>query len=224
MSCSGKTPTCTRDELSATFPNSVISSNINMDVNGIIDKETLKSYVEQLLRDRQISQPSFDIATKEKMDEVTIFNDKINQFFTLLKKEYDFYDARYRYCIDKLINALVDNTNQEIVNTFKQLAKDFNKKLNIIIQVTQGVSEYAYNSAFNNESKIQQMNKSLNEKSELIKKHSTLLQKNLSNMELRKQMVEYTQEKARATENLLSIYFVLNVFAIGALLYVYKAD
>jgi hypothetical protein len=195
-----------------------------MDANGIIDKESLKSYVETMMRERGIKQPSFDVATKEKMDEVTVFNDKINGFFEQLKKEYDFYDARYRYSVDKLINAIVDNSTESTVNSYKNLAKQFNKKLNILIQISQGVSEYSYNNAFNNETKIQEMNVQLNEKADIIKKHSQLLQKNMSNMELRKQMVEYTQEKARATENLLSLYFVLNVFAIGALLYVYKAE
>ncbi len=224
MSCSGKTPTCTTAELSTLYKNSVIPSNINIDSNGIINKESLKSYIETMMRDRGISQPAFDTATKEKMDEVTVFNDKINVFFEELKKEYDFYDARYRYSVDKLINSIVDNATAESVNSYKNLAKEFNKKLNILIQIAQGASEYSYANAFSNESKIQEMNATLNERAAVIKKHSAVLQKNLSNMELRKQMVEYTQEKARATENLLSLYFVLNVFAIGALLYVYKAE
>jgi hypothetical protein len=215
----------TLEQLKATFLKSIIPSNINMDVNGIIDKESLKTYVESMLRSRGIIQPSFDVATKEQMDEVTIFNEKMKIFFEELKKEYDFYNARYRFAIWNLINTLaVGTANEQIINEQKNIAKDLNKKLNIVIQITQGVSEISYKNARTNETKIQEMNSSLNEKAAIIKKHSTILQKNLSNMELRKQMVEYTQEKARATENLLSLYFILNVFAIGALLYVYKAN
>jgi hypothetical protein len=215
----------TPEQMRASYVKSIIPPNINMDANGIIDKESLKTYVTSMLRERGISQPSFDVATKERLDEVTVFNEKMKVFFEDLKKEYDFYNSRYRYAIWTLINTLaIGAANEEAINAQKNIAKDLNKKLNIVIQITQGISDVAYSNANSNETQIQEMNTSLNEKAEIIKKHSTVLQKNMSNMDLRKQMVEYTQEKARATENLLSLYFVLNVFAIGALLYVYKAN
>ena len=215
----------TPEQMRASYAKSIIPPNINMDANGIIDKESLKTYVASMLRSRNISQPSFDVATKERLDEVTIFNEKMKVFFEDLKKEYDFYNARYRYAIWNLISTIAANfTQDETIVAQKNMAKELNKKLNTVIQITQGVSEFAYSNAQTNEKQIQDMNISLNDKAAIIKKHSEVLQKNLSNMELRKQMVEYTQEKARATENLLSLYFVLNVFAIGALMYVYKAN
>ena len=36
-------------------------------------------------------------------------------------------------------------------------------------------------------------------------------------------MVKYSQEKVRATDNLLSLYSALNVVAIGMLIYIYKS-
>ena len=36
-------------------------------------------------------------------------------------------------------------------------------------------------------------------------------------------MVKYTEEKARYTDNLLKMYSVLNIVALGLLVYVYKS-
>lgn len=220
--------TFTTDQIQADISNSIYKAYktaITMDANGIIAASDLKTHVENIMHDRVIMVPKFTVATKENLDEVTEFNNKMKLLFDDLKKEYDYYNDRYRYAIWSLLNALVEGTATATqIEEKKTIAKDLNKKLNVLIQLTQGISIFAYRNAEKNEGEIQDMNESLNDKAATIRTHSELLQKNLSNMELRKQMVEYTQEKARATENLLSLYFVLNVFAIGALLYVYKAN
>ena len=40
---------------------------------------------------------------------------------------------------------------------------------------------------------------------------------------IQKEMVRYTEEKGRRTDNLLNMYSFLNIFALGMLIYVYKA-
>ena len=41
---------------------------------------------------------------------------------------------------------------------------------------------------------------------------------------LNKEMVKYTEEKNRYTENLLKTYSVLNIVALGLLIYIYKSE
>ena len=40
---------------------------------------------------------------------------------------------------------------------------------------------------------------------------------------LNKEMVKYTEEKGRYTDNLLKVYSVLNIVVLGLLVYVYKS-
>jgi hypothetical protein len=228
MSCTGKTPTCTQAELNAVYSATIIPLNLSTDDFGMIDATALTAAITKIMTDNQITKPNFTTSIAEPtMDEVTEFNTRLGAFFTKLEAEYNYYDARYRYSIDRYISAIIENgsnaTESADMAKFKAFANTYNKKMNILIQLAQGLSERAYADARDGEGQIQEMNATLNERAATIKKHSELLKKNISSMELRKQMVEYTQEKARATENLLSLYFVLNVFAIGALLYVYKA-
>jgi hypothetical protein len=41
--------------------------------------------------------------------------------------------------------------------------------------------------------------------------------------DLKKQMVKYSEEKGRYSDNLLKLYSVLNIVAIGLLIYIYKS-
>lgn len=230
MSCTGKTPTCTDLELDAAdYSGSIIPISLSTDSVGMItDSNVLSNAIKNIMDSNGITKPNFNNAVnKPTANEVTEFYEKLKAFFNKMETEYNYYDARYRYSIDRYISAIIQNgsstTESTNMSKYKTYANTYNKKLNIIIQLAQGMSVKAYADARDNEGEIQSMNDLLNSRAATIKKHSELLKKNVSSMELRKQMVEYTQEKARATDNLLSLYFVLNVFAIGALIYVYKA-
>jgi CRISPR/Cas system CMR-associated protein Cmr1 (group 7 of RAMP superfamily) len=56
-----------------------------------------------------------------------------------------------------------------------------------------------------------------------LKRQSDILNKEHGEAELRQRMVEYTQEKNRSTNSLLQLYGVLNIVAVGLLLYIYRS-
>jgi hypothetical protein len=226
--CSGSNPHCSDTELSTDFSGTIIPGNLNVNADtGIFaDAASLKDVVTSIMNSKNLTPPSTSSAGENNNDAVTAYVNRLNAFFEKFEEEYSYYNARYRYSLNKLIDAIAGNTNNvnnASINDLTAQTKDFNKKLNILIQIAQGISKKASEDAASKGGEIVTMNSNLNTRSEQIKKHSEILKKNLSSSELRKQMVEYTQEKARATENLLSLYFALNVFAIGALIYIYKA-
>jgi hypothetical protein len=47
---------------------------------------------------------------------------------------------------------------------------------------------------------------------------------NEASTKLKKEMVKYTEEKGRYSDNLLRLYSFLNMVALGLLVYVYRAS
>ena len=43
-------------------------------------------------------------------------------------------------------------------------------------------------------------------------------------IKIKKEMVKYTEEKARHSDNLLKLYGFLNIVVVGLLVYIYKAS
>ena len=64
--------------------------------------------------------------------------------------------------------------------------------------------------------KVQELQKKLAEQ-------NAVLNSSEATMQLNKQMVKYTEEKARRSNNLLQLYGFLNVVVLGLLVYVYRA-
>jgi hypothetical protein len=220
---------CTVEQLNEDFSGGVYlaagGSLISTDPSGIISSSNLSNYISLIKTQFNINQPDFTSPTGNEDNSTNIaeYHGRLRTFFTNLNAEYNYYDARYRFSINKLFDALTTGLSGEIP-TYTTYSRTLNRKLNILIQLTQGLAANAYDTAYGRETTIQDINAKLSERAKQINKHATILRNGTANMEIKQEMVKYTQEKARATENLLSLYFVLNVFAIGTLMYVYKAN
>ena len=56
-----------------------------------------------------------------------------------------------------------------------------------------------------------------------LQEQARILQSRQGAENLYKEMMAYTSEKVRSTNNLLSMYSFLNIFALGVLLYLYRS-
>ena len=70
---------------------------------------------------------------------------------------------------------------------------------------------------------IAEFNKRLKSQRDKLEEQNTIIQSNEASTRLKKEMVKYSEEKARYSNNLLKMYSFLNIVALGLLVYVYKA-
>lgn len=155
--------------------------------------------------------------------ELTTMND--------LKEEFCYTYARYKYALDKLFTKLTETSTsgtvtedqKRSINTYLAKAREFNTKLNDLIQVSNFLSSKRVTDASEQSSEVNALNNSISSTFTTLQNHQAILQKENSEADLRKRMVEYTQEKNRSTQNLLQLYGVLNIVAIGLLLYIYRS-
>ena len=61
------------------------------------------------------------------------------------------------------------------------------------------------------------------ENKDRMEKQGNMIRSNQASSNIQKEMIKYTEEKARYNDNLLKVYSFLNIVALGVLLYVYKA-
>jgi hypothetical protein len=228
MSCTGTTPTCTNIELNTVYPSSILPSSLPTINGDILAPDTVTSIINGLYSSGKLPAiPALETALNKSMDEITTYNTQMLSFFTNLQEEYNYYYARYIFELNRVLTLFVDANNVSTIglnrDSLISSTRAFNIKLNALMQIAQKVGSNTYSNSSDIQTKITTINSNLNDKAAIIKNTSTLINSNMSNMEIRKQMVEYTREKSKVTDNLLSLYFVLNAFAIGALIYVYKA-
>lgn len=229
--CTLPNPVCALDEINAAYPgiSYIDPSLLSIKVDTILSDSQIASAIAYLKTNQKYPQPlSFNVSIqRENADEVTGYKQKLIAFHTGIKAEYDHYDARYTYLLKYIMTELSKpesaSPGQLTVADATNKAIEFNKRMNIIVQLLQGISKTVYDDISSKSSEITAINADINSKAEKIKQHANMFSKKMNEIELRKRMVEYTQEKARATDNLLTLYFVLNVFALTGLVYVYKA-
>jgi predicted transcriptional regulator len=148
-----------------------------------------------------------------------------------IQDEFCFNYKRYKFSLQNLFDTIVstsqgttltDDQKTEIQSKLNK-AKDFNTKLNDIIQITNFIAKKratemeGQNTQINNlNTSISALFKGLNDQNQMLKSQDALVQ-------IRKRMVEYTMEKNNSASNLLALYGFLNIVAIGLLIHSYRA-
>ena len=148
-----------------------------------------------------------------------------------IQDEYCFYYFRYKYALetlfDKLVStskltALTDDDRNDIQSKLNR-AKELNEKLNDIIQITNFIAERRAEEMRQQNTEINTLNSSIQSTFSTLQTHGRILNSETSITDLRKRMVEFTEEKNRSAVNLLSLYGFLNLVAIGLLFYVARS-
>jgi ElaB/YqjD/DUF883 family membrane-anchored ribosome-binding protein len=234
--CGNKENTSLTDnELQATFGNgtnqqSILATNLSADSrdeNGLLTSAAVKAQVGVLSNSGIVPVPPTASTTSDEA--VATYLQKDKTMMANIRAEYCFYESRYKYSLQQLISKLQagynknDTGNSQTIQRYLQTTQVLNQKLNDITQITAGIAELRRQSAKTNNKEIEQLSASMDAKAKQLQKQSEILSGQEGAANLYKDMMRYTKEKVRATDNLLSLYSFMNIFALGMLVYVYMS-
>uniref|UniRef100_A0A6C0IBI9 Uncharacterized protein n=1 Tax=viral metagenome TaxID=1070528 RepID=A0A6C0IBI9_9ZZZZ len=231
--CPTAPTTYTTSELQATFPGSVLPSGASRTSEGLMTDAALNAHIaslksagviptrpimEQLPSGTDANDPNTPLARYIQAD---------NVFLNKIKTEFCFYEGRYRVALTTLLNnvasASLPSASTAATNSQRQfeiylpITKKLNEKLNDVTQIANAVAIERYRLSRSDNTDINKINADLASRADELKAQQKILSSDVSKAELHKRMVDYTKEKNNATTNLLTLYAVLNIVAIGAL-------
>jgi hypothetical protein len=226
MSCPSKTA-ITDSELGQTFGSSTVHGLLPSSPNGASDRESngmlKKLVVQQIITSLK---GSGVIPSPGKDD---IFYKKQDELLKNIQDEYCFYDARYKYVLEKLLQGVqagyVNNTadTQSIVQKYLKFTQALNQRLNDLIQIINGVTDDMLSSTTNLDAEIKAFDKKINDEQKKLTAQNNIISSNQAVTKLNKELVKFTEQKGKYTNNLLGLYSFLNIVALGLLVYVYKS-
>ena len=202
------------------IPDIAITDTTNRS-NGLLTKEAINQQI--------IALQSQNVIPNDN-DAPDVYQTKMTAFVVAARKEYEYYYGRYTYALTVLFNkisatygnnptlAMKDDIRHALTNVTK-----FNTKLNDILSIVQVVSANIHADVASSASEVTDMMEMMLENKEQIEQQNAMIKSNQASALIRKEMVKYTEEKARYNDNLLKVYSFLNIIALGVLLYVYKA-
>lgn len=223
------------EELVTPFSDSLVDVQLKTDENGIVLPDKMNSYIQSLVTSNRLpSSPRLDTVISgtdsAAFNPVTDFAANMKMFVERLREEFCYYDSRYKVAMQKWVALVTDasyrkdsNISNADIQQYATIATQLNYKLNLLVQLTRAVNNFQYSTSKQKQEDIEALNKQFNARYAATKAQMDQLSNLTSTEDLRKRMVGYTQEKARATDNLLSLYAFLNVVALGVLVYVYKS-
>jgi hypothetical protein len=159
----------------------------------------------------------------------TLYVTKQTQFIQDVKAEYCYYESRYTSALSKLLTAVASgyptstDEIQSTIQSYLAMTQGFNKQLNDLTQIINAIVGTMLATSSDVDNEITEYNRQIRQKQEKLDNQNRIISSNEASMKLKKQMVKYTEEKARYTNNLLNMYCFLNVVTLGLLIYVYKA-
>lgn len=216
----------TNEELNKTYSNGLLPSSppgaSDRDRNGILKQTSVDMIVKSLKK-------SGVIPILTNSDDYDTFVKKQDKLLKDIKDEYDFYESKYKTALNKLFNTIregyVSNTGdiQYIIHSSLEVAQTLNKKLNDLTQIINGVTEDMLASTSGLEEKIKEFDKKNKEHQIKLQEQNKIITSSQASTELNKQMVKYTEQKGKYSNNLLGMYSFLNIVALGLLVYVYKS-
>jgi hypothetical protein len=145
-------------------------------------------------------------------------------FMQSIKTEYCYYYTRYAYALDRLFTELQQTTaNQTTVNNYLDKSKSLNRKLNDLTLIVSVLANRRNQDASGNTAAVNALNQQIGAYESQLNAQRDVLNRENGSTQLYKEMMRYTEEKARATNNMLSMYTFLNIFAVGMLFYVARS-
>ena len=216
----------TETELSAPFPNGILPDSIaasDRNSSGLLTDTYIASVVASL-KTRGIIPVLTTINENEN-----VYRSKVNALLTLCRNEYNHYYTRYVALLNILFTAIRDQytvmstDNQTKVANSNAKLLILNTKLNDLIQIMQGISNDMLQSSNAMEAELIAFQANMVDKKQKLKYQTDIIKSNQNGTKISREMIKYTEENARYTDNLLKMYSFLNVVALGLLIYIYRA-
>jgi hypothetical protein len=155
---------------------------------------------------------------------MSTYVNKVNTFQNNVKSEYCYYEQQYFTLVSLYLGAIASSTGASgntggTVNTatLQPLVLAANARLNTIVTLINGISRYNFIKISNLNSQLNTQNNAVTDSSTMLRKQAQIFQSDSVSADVNKRMVEYTAEKNRANQNLMAVYFTLNVVAIASL-------
>jgi predicted oxidoreductase len=122
-------------------------------------------------------------------------------------------------------SGYLNNTDDKkaVVERYLDSTKMLNLRLNDLTQIMNAITEYMLTTSDNIQDEIVKYNKQIQAQKESLDKQNKIINTGDATTNIRKEMVKYTEEKAKYTDNLLKLYSFLNIVTLGLLVYIYKA-
>jgi hypothetical protein len=145
-----------------------------------------------------------------------------------LKSEYCFYEQRYAYSLKQFLNAATLQQTQGSAaaaqaNNWLELTQQLNKRTNSVLQILTMLPEVQMNELSTNQNNMTKVSNDLNAKLHAVQASYARLNSNDAVLESQKEMVRYTEEKNHYNHNRLILWTAMNILALGAIFYVYRA-
>lgn len=153
------------------------------------------------------------------------------QTMLAIQAEFCYYYVRYKFALDDLFETLsrtsassgLTDAERKTIETKISNAKDLNVKLNDLIQFTNYIAKKRASEMRDQNLNINMMNESIKDIYGRLQQQNAILRQEDSITDLRRRMVDFTQEKNQSASNLLSLYGFLNLVALGLLFYVARS-
>jgi hypothetical protein len=237
------TPTVTSEvELTKTFPNSILpSSEPQRSADGRLTATALDSIYSglvnqgKLISNNRYKQIMVNVTSQKDKAEIQKTLESVgqqeSQTMTALQSEFCFYYVRYKFALEDLFETLsrtsagssLTDAQRKTIETKITNAKGLNIKLNDLIQITNSIATKRSSEMRDQNLTINLLNENIKDVYSRLQVQNEILRKEDSISELRKRMVDFTEEKNQSATNLLSLYGFLNLVALGLLFYVARS-
>jgi hypothetical protein len=198
--------------------------------NGASDRESNSMLKDSVVQSIVDSLNRSGVIPRAETSNADQYPTKVKELIENIKDEYCFYDSRYKYCLERALDAIRQGFTtpsmdvQQITNKYLGFCQILTRRLNDLIQITNGITTQLLQSSDILQKEINDFNKRINELRSQLENQNQIIMSNEASTKIKKEMVKYTEEKGRYSDNLLKLYSFLNVVALGLLVYVYKAS
>jgi len=207
----------TDTELLASYQNGLLPAELTENTDSHSDPKE-KRILTQAYIDTIIKNIKHKIPTQQDQ------SDTVQTFLQHIHEEYQFYSIRYHCALDKLFGLLSsDAPESSEEKKALQITVVLNHRLNDLTQIIHEITKYMLSSSTKMKRDISDFNDTIQQQQQKLESQHALISSTEASAKIKKQMVKYTEEKARRTDNLLKLYSVLNIVALGLLVYIYKA-
>jgi len=163
------------------------------------------------------------------IDNVQKYKADVLEFMANVNTEFCFYETRYKAALQQLFSAIRNaylttntSTTQDVKNRLT-IVQTLNTKLNDLTLIAKAVVDKIMSRSDTLQIEVNAFNEQIQTQRQKLQKQNKIIMNGEADIKIRKEMVKFTEEKARNSDNLLKLYSFLNIVVLGLLVYVYKA-
>lgn len=208
---------------------SFVTGSSDRTTDGLLTTAAISDIINRLKRAKIIPTLPVFSGTADNTMAVNTYNIDIGAFITKGQVEYNEHAATYRQLLQQLFTSITNgyrtptSATASTVESQKENVLRINNKLNDLIQIIKAATDEIKSSSDVMQTQIYDFNEKAKDIKTQLRNQSSLIKSNQTDSKINKEMMKYTEEKGRYTDNLLKMYSFLNVVAFGLLIYIYRA-